>query len=250
MSIERVIEKVRKLRALSAGAGTLAEAEAAAAQAEAIIARYRLEEAQIGIHDASRVEVVGVADDPLWVGGERVPNWLAWLANALAKHYGCLAFTDVTRGPAGLAKLFKIVGRPGDVQLVRYMFAWLSAEIDRLSRRERGRSAMNAFRLGAVDGICASLSAAQKTEEAAPGAAGAAMVLASRAEEAEAYANQVFRLRGRKGGVSYYDETGAFARGRAAGEGLHLGNALGGGSGTSPRSLGAGRRRGDDEDPS
>lgn len=248
MNIDGIIEKVRKLRALAANAGTLAEAEAAAAQAEAIIARYRLEEAQLGIDDASRVEAVGVDDTPLWVGGERVPNWLGWLSSALAKHYGCLAFTDVTTGPGGTTKSFKIVGRPSDVQVVRYMFTWLSAEIDRLSYGERGRSAMNAFRLGAVDGICSTLTAAQKEVESAPEAAGAAMVLASRADEAQAYAYRVFRLRERKGGVSYYDETGAFARGRAAGEGLHLGDALGGG-GTSTRSLGAGTRRDDDGVP-
>jgi hypothetical protein len=243
VSIDNIIEKVRKLRALAANAGTLAEAEAAAAQAEAIIARYRLEEAQLEIDDASRVEAVGVADEPMWVGGERVPSWLNWLATALARHYGCVAFSEATRTRLGTTKCFKVVGRPSDVQVVRYMFAWLSAEIDRLSYRERGRSAMNAFRLGAVEGICTTLATAQKQVEAEPGAGSAAMVLASRADEADAYANRVFNLRGRTSGISYYDETGAFARGRAAGEGIHLGDALDGGGGTSRGRLGAGGRR-------
>ena len=87
---------------------------------------------------------------------------------------------------------------------------------------------------------------AREASRHSPEAAGAAMVLASRAEEAEAYANQVFRLRGRKGSVNYFDRTGAFARGRAAGEGLHLGDALGGGGGTSTRSLGPGAKREDE----
>ncbi len=54
--VERLITKVLRLRDLAARAGTLAEAQAATAQAEAIIAKYRIEEADLEAAGAQTAE--------------------------------------------------------------------------------------------------------------------------------------------------------------------------------------------------
>ncbi len=227
MDVENILAKVRKLRALAANAGTLAEAEAAAAQAEAIIARYRLEEAQIELDSSTPSEKVDIAGEPLYeAAGHNSELWRGQLAGIIGKHYGCLIYKSLATGHAAI----QIIGRPSDVQIVRYMFAWISVEIERLSQYEKGRTARNSFRQGAVVGFATTLKAAQK---AATGAhqGSAAMVLADRYGEALVLAESVLKLKtsaSRKIRVN----GGAYERGQRAGARLNLDGSLGSGSAT------------------
>lgn len=204
--IQKLLAKVAHLRALAARAGTQAEAEAAAAAADKILTEHRLHEVEIptGEEPCERHE-------PL----DAMRSYSAWkgiLAYSLAKHYGCYMYRERT----WQKQSFPIFGRKSDAEIVRYMYAWLVLEIDRLASREHGKAAKNAFRLGAVSGYLATLrtSAAQ----ASKGHESAALVLVSRAKEAEELAKGG-RDFGRARSSSPTDAS-AYMRGRAAGSGL------------------------------
>lgn len=230
--LKAALDKVTKLRALGDRATTQAEREAAYAQAEAIIAKYQIDVAQIEAHTNGAAEEMSLADDALWSGAQAT-SWVGMLGLRLANIHGCAAVwsrrADVTR--------LILAGRPSDVAIVRYMFAWLHGEIARLSEREHGKAAKNAFRLGATVGACDAMMRAQKQESdaAAPvQGQGAAMVLVSRAEAAHVLFGKVGAASG--GGISMSDD-GAFLRGHRAGRDLSPRAGLSGGG---HRMLGSG----------
>lgn len=171
--LQSVLDKIARLRALAAGSTSQAEAEAAAAQAAALIAKYQIDEAQIETPDATRTEEVGAEEEPLYRDQKRDEKWRSTLAAGLAEIHGCA----VLYGSAVGYTRYRIAGRPSDVAIVRYLFAWLHVEIARLSKGERGKAAKNAFRIGAVFGVIRAMVRARRAEEAAV-PAGATMALA------------------------------------------------------------------------
>jgi len=219
--LQKVMQKVAHLRALAAKAGTQAEAETAAAQAEAMIAKYQLDEATIETSTTCE-ERVG-EDEPLWSGG-RSEQWRGALCAGLCKDHGCAAVAE----KQGNRTVYRIAGRPSDLAIVRYLFAWLSSEIDRLSKHEDGRSAQNGFRVGAVIGVLQAMRASRAEEvKAAPQGASAAMVIVSHADESLAYLKQAIGGRFRAAASRSVD-SGAFERGKAAGANLAPRQALSG----------------------
>lgn len=224
--IESVLRKVRGLRAL-ATSSNIHEAEAAAAQAEALIAKYRLEEAQIGVSDAAApaesIEESGECLDRF----VRDAAWRRSLRATLVRHYGCAGYMAWRFSPAEKrgAWEYVVIGRPSDVAALRYMLAWLTSEIARLSQAERGRAGRNAFCVGAVRGFGNALYVAQReTEETHTEAHGnsAAMVLASRSKEATAWRDQKHPdMKTQRTSAARVSDAGAYHRGKAAGERLH-----------------------------
>lgn len=225
LKIEAVLRKVRALRAL-AKSSNQHEAEAAAAMAEGLIAKYRLEQVQLeGTGEEDR-EVAEESSEPIHYEEGKSQAWVTALMCHLASHYGCATWSRWFRRLGGrLNRTHYAVGRPSDVAAFRYMFAWLKVEIARLSEREHGRSAKNAFRVGAVMGFAYALKQAKRAAEAQHGAqhgGSAAMVLVGRVDEAKA---AMARLHPDMGKPRSYQlqasDPGALARGRAAGERLH-----------------------------
>lgn len=155
-----VLGKIAKLRALAAGTTTQAEAEAAAGQAAALIAKYQIDEAQIEMPDTARTEEVVAADRPFYFERGRNEKWRSYLATGLAELHGCAL---VHASMLGMIR-YRIAGRPSDVEIVRYLFAWLHVEIARLSEREHGRAAKNAFRLGATLGVLRAMTQTRRAE--------------------------------------------------------------------------------------
>ncbi len=216
--IDRVLRKVRALRKLATSTN-VHEAQAAAAQADALIQKHRLEEAQL---DAGTDAEAAVADasEPVDVEhGTRRVVWRSLLLTVIAKHYGCASYCAYGRRVEG-----RVVGRAGDVALVRFMFAWVVSEIARLaSAATRGRSARLAFCRGAVDGFRVALHRAKQRaiaeHYARSGTMSAAMVLADRAVAAEQELSRLFpsiRI-ARESDVRDVD---AYRDGRRAGEAL------------------------------
>ncbi len=239
--LRAALDKVTKLRALGARATTQAEGEAAYAKAEAIIAKYQIDESQIEVNDPQRTETVSGSDEPLWSGKAR-KSWISILASALARIHGCAVVSGSTAW--GSAYSCRIAGRPSDVVIVRYLFAWLHVEIERLSEREEGRAAKNAFRLGAVTGAVRAIRAAQGEVAAPvaapiPGGSSFAMVLSSRADESMGVFEAEFgkKIKNHKGPTTT-DRSGAYGRGREAGERLAPKHGLG--SGGKTLALGSG----------
>lgn len=237
MDIQVVLRRVSALRNLAAKAGTIHEAETAAAKADALIQKYRLSEADVESAGAAPTEKPAAAD-PLHTSKTRTPMWLRLLAQDLAKHYGCFAWTQM--GGAYSAWTLRIVGRPSDVEVVRYMFAWISTEIARLSQAEHGKADQNAFRLGAIAGIRNALYRSTKettdahpipaAPESAEPTRSAAMVLLSRVDESKKEAERIVGKFISGSGAHTRGSSGSYNRGRKAGEGMHVGKSLPGAS--------------------
>lgn len=239
MSLSTVIEKIQKLRRL-ATSSNVNEAAAAAAAADRLIQQHGLEEAQLQADGQAPGEKPSIESDPLVTWGCATPQWQLRLCCSLAAHYDCASYTNVQRTEAGTVKSFVLIGRPSDVASVRYMFAWLSLEIDRLARFDRGGSGetyRNSFRHGAVVGVMTAMRDSKKAAQAQ--ATSAAMVLVnSRMSEAK----RELSIHGPKlcsgGRIGAPRDGNGYGRGVEAGKGLHgrHGAALTGGT----RALGSG----------
>lgn len=228
--LRSVLDKIAKLRALAAGATTQGEAEAAAGQAAALAAKYQIDEAQIEAASGERAEEIGEGDE-LWTSETRNEKWRSCLAAALAEDHGCAMIRTSWDG----LTIYHIAGRPSDVALVRYLFAWLHVEIARLSERERGRAAKNSFRYGAVVGVLGAMRAARKgeTQASAHGQA-TALAIVSRAEQSMDVFRRQAEAAGRKIATSArasLSDPGALRRGLVAGTGLAPRPGLTGGEG-------------------
>lgn len=160
--LARVAEKIRKLLALAAGKGaTPAEAAAAAATAAELMERYRLDQAMLD--DQVDPEAVRQDGSPL-VEMPKRRAWATLLVCKLAELNGCCVVSEryrdgprrkgtPTRGSTSL----RLVGRPDDMAIVRYLYAYAEREIERLCTGaiDRGmrRSLQNAYKLGAAEAV-------------------------------------------------------------------------------------------------
>jgi hypothetical protein len=186
----------------------------------------------------------------------KIPAWKLRLASALARANHCHTYVDNWR-PVGRGAYYQnamhgiaLVGRPSDVETVRYFYEWLVKEVDRLTERDgrgNGRTWCNNFRLGVVDTIGRKVKEQRaKTEhdmrreaqESADGRFALVKVnnaiekFEARAGEAQQWANDNLKLVSRGGGGARYDSE-ARAAGREAGESISFGG----------KPLGAGARK-------
>jgi len=214
--MSNVLDTITRLKALARNAGTQAEAEAAANAAERLISKYQLDEVvlngQLWGSGTAREELTE-AEQPLWEG-KSTKVWLTMLANGLCIDHGCALICQRVRGES---VTFRFAGNKTDMELVRYLFAWLSVEIDRLARRERGAAAINAFRVGATVGVLRAMKGARQQEVAETSRQSAQMVLVDRAAQAMTYLVAKAGGRVKKGsGPSLHDRS-AYERGKTAG---------------------------------
>jgi len=221
VSIEAVLQKVRRLRAL-ATSSNVHEAAAAAAAADRLIQEHRLSEAELE-SAGGPCEAIGEDATPLETFAGRVTQWKSLLGNVLAKHYGCASYLD----QHGCTTTVRIIGRPSDIVAVRDMYAWLTLEIERLAAANaRGRAGKNAYRLGAVMGISRGLRQSRATTPETKAPAGStAMVLEARTAEADRWMTAAHKLGASTSKLSVSD-LASFSRGRADGANIHLGASL------------------------
>lgn len=211
-----VVDRVRKLLAL-ASSPNVHEAAAAAARAQALVARHRLE----GLLAAE-------AESPITDGSEaplerarKVRKWRVVLASALAEANGCAAY--VAEVPDG--QEIRLAGRAPDREAARALWDWLTERIQWSSATEgagRSRAWHDAFRIGAVDAVAARLAAGEAELRAALPAEALVRVepaVAARRAAVDRFLAERLRL-GK--GRSIRVEARAFAAGRAAGAALPL----------------------------
>jgi hypothetical protein len=185
------------------------------------------------------VEAPTIADEPLDNYGARVSGWTSTLAIFLTKAHGCAGWMRRPKdGPTAGEWTQVIVGRRGDVETVRYLYAWLSSEISRIAQatgRGNGRAWFNAFYLGAVVGIKEQMRKA--TTEVRKEATSTALAIVD-ARQAASEALKPGGLRTRRS--PSFSSGDGFARGQAAGRAMHVGKAMGS-SGGAAKALGSGR---------
>ena len=189
---KEVIEKVAKLLALAAGRGTTPEeAATAAATAQRLMLRHRIEQAEIaqlagddpiGFTSASSGEAEG---SPGFIF--QTKRWQLDLLKVIGRANGCMPV--ITRKVRS-GQWLELVGRQSDLEICRYLWAYLSGEIERLKTEQtRGWSQARKghFCLGAVHTVGMALESEMAAASSDDGATSGAMVVSSRFEAAKAW---------------------------------------------------------------
>lgn len=146
MDRDKLLDRIRRLLRLSESPN-VHEAAVAAATAQELMARHRIEAAALEAADAPDGIVDG-RDAPL-ESSKRLRSWKTHLADVVARANGCRIYL-LERG-----KLEEVVlvGRLEDADLVRTLYGELVKQVERLTRRHgegRDRQFCNGFRLGVV----------------------------------------------------------------------------------------------------
>lgn len=226
MSMQSIIEKVQKLLALSKSSN-ISEAANAAAAANRLIDQHRLSMADL--------EVEGSMEDPLEQDGGyiyetgKVTPWKHLLLQVLVEHYGLYQYNEYTHVNYRKFSRFRLVGRKNDIIVCRYMFAWLTAECQRLANLEAkgmGRVYVASYCEGFVNGIYKQLKASRV--EAEKSATSSAIVkIDARSMEAKDYAYKMVEgLKQVKDTSFRHIDYNAFRAGKIKGENIHLGSSL------------------------
>lgn len=242
MTHAEAIAKVAKLLRL-AQSNNPHEAALAASRAQEIMDRFKLQGGDISLDGEAKPNepVQHFVHDPLDVDGSAL--WKGRLGVTIAKQNQC--------------KLYKsggttcLIGRASDVNAVRYIYAWLVREIDRLAERDCkgcGRTYWNNFRHGAVETVCNRLRASAKEVVSAVRAEAVAKdsaiigshalmivekslaTIAQQEKEVEDYGREKLNLRKASASRTQF-HSGARDAGRRAGGEVRMGNhgALSGG---------------------
>jgi hypothetical protein len=226
MSVSTVVEKVQKLLALSKSANAH-EAAAAAGAANRLMDQYRLSEADL--------EVQGQSEEPIEEDGGyvyesgKVTHWKKILMSVLIKHYGLAHWNDTTYTSGRKVSRYKLVGRKNDITVMKYMFAWLTAECQRLSALEakgQGRVFVSSYCEGFVNGVATQLALSRADVEKT--ASNAAIVkIDARAQEASNFLSRLHTNLVFKKTTSYRQtDYAAFSQGKVRGSSLHLGKTI------------------------
>jgi hypothetical protein len=159
----KIIERVRKLLELAHNNTNVSEAANAASAAQTLMSRHAISEAMLAPADAAPDEPI--EKDVLFAsGGTQNATWRGQLAMVMSEVNGCGVYQS-----CGSLYIF---GRPSDSAKVRYLFAYVAREIERLCkeaadlRGSPGRTWANSFKLGAVSEINRRLREADKAARA------------------------------------------------------------------------------------
>lgn len=253
--MEDVVEKIKDLLRLAQSAN-VNEAGNAAAAAQRLMEKYKIDQAMlVETEDAETADEPPTSDLLTMLDGSKVATWRSVLVHALARANQCKSFllyrTDGVRGYKWM-----LVGRPRDAATMRYLYTYITREIDRLTeeasaeRGKPGRTWCNNFRLGAANAVSNRLyeatKVARETAQEASGG-GAALVRVNtalaRIDDRWAATNAFYArmaklhgLRSRGGGSGSTFDPDARRAGGRAGATIALSGAANGGA------LGAGAR--------
>lgn len=230
MNIDHIIDKIRKLLALSTSSNEH-EAASAAAKAAQLMAEYQLEDAQLRVEDKEGHEAEPIVQEQIDTAG-RIIHWRGSIASALAKSLGCHSWYSGSN--------IKLFGRPSAIRTVSYMFQYLTSEVERLACEawnnnepnityDSARRWKNAFRIGAATTISNRLREQRKQQEtardiakAAGGEGSQALVLLKREDAEVETAYKVLSARFRKVNGPAITSRGGYAAGQAAGANVSL----------------------------
>lgn len=129
---DKVIERVRKLLALSANNPSENEAASAAAKAQQILIEHNLSIAEVKDHETAEeedFEIVPVANTPS-------APWRRFLGAAVGELYFCKYFYTTTYVPGKQAKrdVHTFVGAKHNIAVATLMFVYLHKTVSRLAR--------------------------------------------------------------------------------------------------------------------
>lgn len=248
MNIDQAIDRARKLFAL-ATSDNANEAASAAAKAQEILDRHDISQAMLDTTDADEdEEIENFADKSAPLDSAKtIASWRGSLATAIATANQCKVYTSRSsvKGALEGKRTIEIIGRPSDVQKVRYLFAYLTHEVTRLVKRDArgcGRTWANNYRHGAVETLAEAIreTRANVAADMRAAADGLSLVrvnnalakLDARASAVDLYARKNLRLSSVRS--SARGNKSAHQQGREAGKEIKIGSATG--------ALGSGQR--------
>ena len=230
----KIIDKIRQLRTLSVS-NNANEAAAAAAAADRLISKYRICEAEVALADKAS-DLPAEEDKFVLYETARVTRWKQVLAMRLAEHYGCAIWNDCVwasiQSGRKVSRL-RLVGLQSDMEITRYMFAWLTLEIERLSKSHcvgRGHVYAASYCLGAVNGIKQQLDLVkqeQKVDAEASGQTTALACLDERITKASLTMKALHKLVTTKVVSHGHHDANAYKLGVEVGKSIHIGKVMG-----------------------
>src|SRR5580692_6669241 len=155
--LQSVIDKIQKLRSLATSMN-INEANAAANVANKLIEEYRLSEADIAANNPA-LDHIEEDTNHIYTSG-KITRWKSSLVRVLAEHYGVTHWNNATWVTGRQVSRYRLIGRKSDMQIVNYMFAWLTLECERLSgmyAKGNGRVFVASWCEGFVAGIAEQL---------------------------------------------------------------------------------------------
>lgn len=168
MNIDEAIQKAQKLLRLS-HSDNVNESAAALRAAQEILTRYEITQSMLaadqGEEDEEEIEDFAKKGAPLDEDSPfNLQSWRERLAGAISRANSCRIYISSTHSK----KTIEIVGRPSDVDKVRYLFQYFKNETERLCNRDGkgcGTTWRNNYRHGVVDTLSEALDAARKSVE-------------------------------------------------------------------------------------
>lgn len=245
VSRETLVDRVRKLLALAARAGTPEEAATAAAKAAAIMVKYTIAESELGAGDRE-----GYTRASLQPEGPIVHRCVMAFDQSLlgivAEASFCKAI--LSRSARGQTD-GDVIGQPHNIEIVRYLFHYLRREVDRMgnaaaraAQRESAECRLTGsiaepilgpnaylrhFRMGALAAIRDRL-LAPREEAKQENESTMALIVLKDAELEEATGKLVPNLTTRRSHSAGIADYGAYSAGYVAGRDMPINPALGG----------------------
>lgn|GEM_PF-3816110 len=166
-----VVAKIKKLLALSQHNPDIHEAAAAAAKAQELMLQYRINQAGVDAQSESReiIEIILHGLTERDGRATRIATWKLQIAKTVAESNGCTTYYTIGSSIKG-------VGRESDLQIVKYLFEYVEAQVETLCKaasklqrdttprwdKSQGRVYANNFKLGAASTIQARLDSSLK----------------------------------------------------------------------------------------
>jgi hypothetical protein len=198
------------------------EAQSAAAAAQRLMAKHRIDAADLADPGENLADII---EDTAWNDGKKCDTWRALLLQDVAKANGCKSFK--------YGSSLQILGTQSQVDMSCYLFGMLSAQVDAFAKRNaagRGRTYANNYKLGMVYTLGERLRAT--TEQETAGASERAMVRIRREDQALAEYTRRKHPNLRQGSATSRRDPNAVARGRRDGHSVQMHKGLGGRTGS------------------
>lgn len=244
MQEDKIVERIRKLLALSKSTNRH-EAATAAARAAELMAKHQIAEAALADTTADAIGHEVIDRNKVSV------YWKGILACGIAKGFGCAMYWR-----RGVDSKTVVVGRPSDIAAVKYMYAYLAKEVRRLAdedyaraqsfgdrRRANARAYKNAFRRGAVEIIARRLERQRQESMASARAVRENKQALARIDRvAQDIERHLKEQEVKPAGGSRVRDVDAYQNGRAAGRKVALGRAANALGSPTPRMRAGGSR--------
>lgn len=218
--------------ALANGSSFQEEAATALGKAQALMLKYKVTQSMIeDVSEEDQEDIEAFRASPLNEedrGKRKLAMWKYRLTSVLCQYNGCYTFQSGSN--------LVLVGKPSDVDAIRYLYSYCRREIDRLTKthcKGQGRTYANNFRIGCVEAIREAIKTEQeevrkqfdhdKDEKSLVAIDKTLAKINENRRESKTFATRKFRLRSGSGS-GYRGNSAARNAGKSVGSSIYKGN--------------------------